>query len=294
MTNLNFDQEWQDYVTLRNGAEHSVVGTLKVYPQLHSPQLDNQRDILVYLPPAYTQGDKRYPVIYMHDGQNLFDRVTSYAGEWQVDETMETLSQEGLEAIIVGIPNMGVERMAEYSPFPDARHGGGRGEAYLAFLVETVKPLIDRDFRTLTGRLHTGIIGSSMGGLISLYAFFRYADHFALAGVMSPSVWFARPALSDFLHSTPRRGVRGSSFAPGKLYLDVGAQEFSHHFSDLLLLRLRSRRYTAVVRSLRQLLQELGYQDERMLLYVEERGAGHNEAAWGSRLPNALRFLLRP
>ncbi|MGH2524747.1 MAG: alpha/beta hydrolase-fold protein, partial [Anaerolineales bacterium] len=116
---------WQDYVKLNGARGHSVVGALKVLPGFWSPQLENERDILVYLPPSYRRGSRRYPVIYMQDGQNLFDRATSFAGEWQVDETMEALSQEGLEAIVVGIPNLGERRVAEYSPFP---HRGRPGQ----------------------------------------------------------------------------------------------------------------------------------------------------------------------
>lgn len=275
---------WQDYLALRNGQAHSVVGTLKIYRSLHSPQLKNERDILVYLPPSYGQGDASYPVIYMHDGQNLFDGTTSYAGEWQVDETMQALSKERLEAIIVGIPNAGQDRLAEYSPFPDLKRGGGRGDDYLAFVVDAVKPLIDQSFRTKAEREHTGIFGSSMGGLISLYAYFRYAHCFGFAGMMSPSVWFARPAMSQYLRAAP--------FIRGKLYLDVGTQEFSYQLSDRILFRLRSRRYVSVVRLLHTLLQEMGYQEGRDLRYVEDKGAGHNEAAWARRLPDALRFLL--
>ena len=281
MTNIT---KWKDYLTLHNGQDHSVVGSLKVYQMLRSPQLKNERDILVCLPPSYSQSERHYPVIYMQDGQNLFDQEASYAGEWQVDETMAVLTKEGLEAIIVGIPNAGRDRLAEYSPFPDMKHGGGRGDDYLAFVVNTVKPLIDQSFRSRPEREHTGIFGSSMGGLISLYAYFRHSQCFGFAGMMSPSVWFARPALSAYLRAAP--------FIPGKLYLDVGTQEYSYQLSDRILFRLRSRRYVSVMRLLRKLLQEMGYQEGRDLRYVEDKGAGHSEAAWARRLPEALRFLL--
>jgi predicted alpha/beta superfamily hydrolase len=181
-----------------SGRGHQVSGTIRVAPAVHSPELGNRRDILVYLPPSYHEGEGRYPVIYMQDGQNLFDEATSYAGEWGVDETMEALGrEEGLEAIIVGVPNMGIQRVDEYSPFRDRRLGGGRGDDYLRFLTQTLKPQIDRDFRTLGGRKHTGILGSSLGGLISLYGFFRAPAVFGFAGVMSPSLWFAGGAIYD-------------------------------------------------------------------------------------------------
>src|SRR5690348_4734548 len=134
--------QWLDYPQAA-GTGHTVVGTLKIYLGLWSPQLQNRRDILVYLPPSYSTGQRRYPVVYMHDGQNLFDDATSFVGEWKVDETMETLSKEGIEAIVVGIPNQGEQRLDEYSPFRDRLRHGGRGDAYLSFVVRTVKPLID-------------------------------------------------------------------------------------------------------------------------------------------------------
>jgi predicted alpha/beta superfamily hydrolase len=276
---------WRNYGEDQGTGEHTVVGMLKVLEGVESPQLGNQRDLLVYLPPSYAGGNKRYPVIYMQDGQNLFDEATSFAGEWQVDETLEALSREGLEAIVVGIPNMGDRRIDEYSPFRDRRNGGGQGEQYLAFIVETVKPLIDRDFRTLEGRETTGIMGSSMGGLISLYAFFRYPEIFGFTGVMSPALWFANRAIFPHVEKAP--------FVPGKIYLDAGTHEFSDSLADRLLLRVRSRLYAANVRQMRDLLAHKGYHPGQDLLYVEEKGAIHHESAWARRLPTALRFLLR-
>jgi predicted alpha/beta superfamily hydrolase len=190
---------------------HTIVGTVRVLAQVYSPQLDNQRDILVYLPPGYEETDTRYPVVYMHDGQNLFDQATSYTCEWQVDETMELLSQAGYAAIVVGISNRGRERIDEYSPFVDPRHGGGKGRQYVDFIVETLKPAIDEQFRTLRDRTHTGIMGSSMGGLISLYAFACYNAVFGFVGIMSPSLWFADRAIFDVVKAAP--------FAPGTIYI---------------------------------------------------------------------------
>jgi predicted alpha/beta superfamily hydrolase len=275
---------WQSYVEDRNAGTHTVVGNVQVLKELLSPQLGNRRDLFVYLPPSYTQTQRRYPVIYMHDGQNLFDAAASYAGEWQVDETMEALSSEGLEAIVVGIPNMGVRRLDEYSPFCDPRLGGGQGEQYLAFIVETLKPLIDRDFRTYPDRAHTGILGSSMGGLISLYAFFRHPEVFGFVGALSPSLWFADAAILPYLRRAP--------FTPGRIYLDVGTDEWGRTPGDHLLLYALSRRL-ARFRRTRALLVQKGYQPGRDLLYVEELRALHHETAWARRLPGALRFLLR-
>ena len=148
-------------------------GVLEVIPQVYSASLGNSRDILVYLPSSYAKTERRFPVLYMHDGQNLFDPNTSFAGEWGVDVALARAPRKGRRAIIVGIPNMGMERIREYSPFVDARSGGGLGDAYLDFLLGTVKPMIDERYRTQPEPRSTGIVGSSLGGLISAYAFFR-------------------------------------------------------------------------------------------------------------------------
>ena len=237
---------------------------------LYSPQLDNRRDVITYLPPSYGTGTRRYPVIYMHDGQNLFDDATSFAEEWRVDNTMNALSQVGLEAIVVGVFNT-EGRLGEYSPFEDAEGRGGDGDRYLDFLVDTLKPRIDHDFRTRPGRDHTLVAGSSMGGLISLYAFFRRPDVFGKAGVISPSLWFAERSIFPFVEAAP--------YTPGKVYLDVGTLEGEGTVAD--------------VRHLRELLLGKGYRRHRDLVYVEEKEAGHSEAAWSQRLHFAVDFLLR-
>src|SRR6185369_5518237 len=135
----------------------------------------------------------------------------------------------GLNAIVVGIPNMGRDRLAEYSPFEHPQLGGGRGDLYLDFLVNTVKPLIDDRYLTASDRDHTGIVGSSMGGLISLYAFFRHPEVFGFAGFMSPSLWLTEKDTFAFVKQAP--------FSGGKLYLDVGDLEGPRHVSQALRLR---------------------------------------------------------
>ena len=280
---LNQMKNWQDYKAREPGANHTVVGNLKVRERVWSPQLKNRRDILVHLPPSYGEGQRRYPVIYMHDGQNLFDEASSYAGEWRVDETMQHLSNGGIEAIIVGVPNMEKTRLLEYSPFDDAHHGAGHGDKYLSFLVDTLKPLIDRDFRTHADRSHTGLMGSSMGGLISLYGFFRCRDVFGFAGVMSPSFWYANRAIFAYVQQAP--------YTPGKIYLDVGTREYGGSITESAA-RRQSRRHHAGVRRMKRLLAKKGYRPRRDLFVIEEPGAGHSEPAWARRLPLALQFLL--
>jgi predicted alpha/beta superfamily hydrolase len=237
-----------------------------------SPQLRNRRAVDVYLPSSYPSG-LSYPVVYMHDGQNLSDPATAFAGTWELEATIERLAARGREAIVVGIANT-EQRLSEYSPFPDRRHGGGNADAYLEFVATTLKTRIDRMFRTEPARDHTAIVGSSMGGLVSLYAAFRFPSIFGRAGVMSPSIWFGQGAVLDFIAQarTPR----------GRLYLDVGMQEGAGTLKDArrlgrLLVRRGFRRTPRAASALR---------------YVEDPQGRHQEAAWARRLEGALDFLL--
>ena len=238
-------------------------------PDVESPELGNRRDILVYLPATYEKGERAFPVLYMHDGQNLFDPSTSFAGEWGVDVALAKAPRKGRRAIVVGIPNMGSDRINEYSPFVDERMGGGRGDAYLDFITHTVKPLVDATYRTLPDVLHTGIGGSSMGGLISLYAFFRAPPQYGFVAAMSPALWFAHDAIFPVVKSAP--------VVPGRIYLDVGTREGLRTLQD--------------ARRMRDLLVRKGYRSNS-LMWVEDRGGRHNEAAWGRRLRRALPFLI--
>jgi predicted alpha/beta superfamily hydrolase len=263
---------WRDYPSAADPGEHTVDGTVKVLRGFASPELGNRRDVYVYLPPSYAaEPERRYPVLYMHDGQNLFDRATSFSEEWEVDRTLEEASADGLEAIVVGVSNTGEERLDEYGPWRDEEHAaGGRADLYLDFLEHTLKPRIDADFRTLPERGSTGIVGSSMGGLLSLYAFFRRPGTFGFAGVMSPSLWFAERAAFGFVQEAP--------FVPGRLYLDVGTREGGEAVAD--------------VRRMRDLLLEKGYRKGKDFFYVVEMGGGHNEQAWARRLRRELHYLL--
>jgi predicted alpha/beta superfamily hydrolase len=245
-------------------------GRLECIPAVESRELDNRRDLLVYLPPDYDGGDRRYPVLYMHDGQNLFDPATSYAGCWHLGETMDGLARRGMPAIVVGIPNTPA-RIAEYSPYVDPRAGGGSGNAYLRFVIETVKPLVDGRYRTRPEAAATGIAGSSMGGLISLYAVLKHPSVFGFAGVLSPALWFARGAILEEVTAVGR--------VPGRLYLDMGGRE--------------GPRSVALAFRLRNLLLEQGCRLDWDFRWVFERLGRHHEAAWRRRFRTALPFLLR-
>ena len=254
-----------------------------------SPQLHNRRDVDVYLPSSYASG-VRYPVVYLQDGQNLSDPATAFAGTWDLNATIERLAWSGREAIFVGIHHGGRGRIGEYSPFPDPRHGGGQADAYLEFLVHTLKPRIDRTFNTRRDRDSTTILGSSMGGLVSLYAYFRYPSVFGRAGVMSPSIWFGQGAIVQFIEEArvPR----------GRVYLDVGTGEGAGALRDVrrlgrvLVRKGFRRRRRPAPESVRPSPGERRSSSSSVLRYVEDHGARHTEAAWAFRLQGALEFLL--
>jgi predicted alpha/beta superfamily hydrolase len=233
------------------------------WPGLH-------RDLSVYLPPSYRDGDRHYPVLYMQDGQNLFDPAASFAGSWRVDLAMDRAASRGIEGIAVGIPNAGEDRISEYSPFDDSQTGPGRAVEYVGYLAETIKPMVDARFRTLPRRETTVVAGSSMGGLVSLFAGFARPDVFGVVAALSPSLWYAGRAIFGLLEAAPLH--------PGKIYLDVG--------------RLEGVRTVDDARRLRDLLRAKGYLPGAQLRYVEDRAGKHEEAAWGRRFQAALPFLL--
>ncbi len=158
------------------------------------PQLKTTRKIWLYLPIGYETSAKKYPVIYMHDAQNLFDKKTSFAGEWNVDEKLDSLKTQ---AIVVGIENGGEKRIDELTPYKNAKYGGGETDKYLEFIVKTLKPEIDKKYRTKPNTKNTAIIGSSLGGLTSYYAVIKYPEVFGKAGVFSPAFWINRTEIHD-------------------------------------------------------------------------------------------------
>jgi predicted alpha/beta superfamily hydrolase len=256
---------------------HTVVGNVQIYEDLYSPQLGNTRHIYACLPPSYTSTNSgSYPVVYMHDGQNLFDQATSFTGEWQVDETVLLLSQEGLEFIVIGIPNAGDDRIVEYTPHIHPDLGGGNADDYLDFVVNTVKPLVINSFRVDPSPGQTAIIGSSLGGLISLYALFSYPDVFRRAGVMSPAFWVTQGTIFDF--------VENADYVDARIYMDIGGVESQDS-------KAFSRQYMEEADRMVALLKEKGYSDEH-LLYIVDEAAIHHEKEWARRLPGALRFLM--
>lgn len=192
------------------------------------PQLSRTRRIWVYLPPDYQTSTKKYPVLYMQDGQNLFDPATSFAGEWEVDESLDKLFNQGdYGCIVVGIDNGGAYRLDEYSPWVNPLYGGGQGDEYISFIVNTLKPYIDSHFRSLPSRKYTGIMGSSMGGLISMYAIMEYQTFFSKAGIFSPAFWFAGDHSADQVLGAGKRDNL-------KVYFLAGGQEPAYVQQDML------------------------------------------------------------
>ena len=248
-------------------------GTLQIVPQFFSPQLGNFRSLRIYLPPSYAENRfKRYPVLYMNDGQNLFDPATSYSGvEWRVDESFNHEIGNGRvrEAIVVGVDNT-PSRIYEYSPTPDPVWGGGGGDLYLDFLQDTVKPWVDGNYRTLPGAGDTFLMGSSLGGLISFYAGWTRPEVFGAVGCMSSSFWWDSESLTVAVetHSGPRPMAR--------FYLDSGGLQ------DGALQTFR----------MRDALLALGYLPDRDLLHVYDPLGIHHESSWAARFPGAIRWLL--
>lgn len=238
------------------------------------PQLGvGDRRIWIYLPPGYHGGTRRYPVLYMHDGQNLFDPATSYCGDWGVGKSLDALwrKKKTRGVIVVGIDNGGEERWNEYSPWC-GRDGEEpcSGDKYARFLVEDLKPAIDKKFRTLPGRESTGIAGSSLGGTISFYVSLKYPEIFSRAGLFSPSFWFARdPALALLKKARIKQDMR--------VYMDVGTKEGDH-----------ADEYLVDARAVSVLFAGKKSVEQR---FVVDEGGIHNESAWARRFPAAFLWL---
>lgn len=267
-----------------------VTGTVLRYASMPSAQVAG-RNVDVWLPPGYEKDvAQRYPVIYMHDGQNLFDPATSYGGvDWAVDEVMTQLIADGKArpAIIVGIWNT-PQRLEEYMPrrpldqkgvklnvpgVPDVKAENILSDRYLAFLVEELKPFIDANYRTLPGRADTSVMGSSMGGLISQYALSKYPDVFGGAGCVSTH-WPAGDgiALEDF-------GAHLPDPASHKYWFDFGTKTLDSSYEPY------QQRANAMLR-------KAGYVEGQNWITRKFEGAEHSEKAWRVRVNQPLEFLL--
>jgi len=258
-----------------------------------SRYLPHRRDLVVYLPPDYEASDRRYPVLYLHDGQNLFDPETAYVRgmDWKVDETADQLIRERAiqPLIIVGIFNTGIHRIEEYTPTRDRRLGGGHAGLYGRMLVEEIKPFIDDRYRTLNGPENTGLGGSSLGGLATLYLGFTYPEVFGKLAVLSPSVWWDNKAILKIIaqskNHNSRFGIQSSRHRshpaqshPGlKIWISMGTEESKTGVRDANLLS--------------NALVEQGWREGSDLHYEVIEGGKHNEAAWAERVEPVLKYL---
>lgn len=188
---------------------------------IKAPQLETNKKIWVYLPKNYNTSNKKFSVLYMHDAQNLFDTKTSYAGEWNVDEKLDSINAQ---LIVIGIEHGKEKRIDELTPYKNEKYGGGNADTYLKFIIETLKPKIDSTYRTKTKPRNTIIMGSSLGGLTSYYATLKYPTVFGKAGVFSPSFWFSKD-IYDFTEKSKKIN--------SKIYFLCGDNESDEMVSDL-------------------------------------------------------------
>lgn len=261
---------------------HTLAGDIRFHKSFHSKILNNDRDVVVYLPPGYESNkNKRYAVLYLHDGQNLFDGATSFipGKEWRVDETAQTLITAGKvePLIIVGIYNAGKDRIDEYTPTADEKYRmGGKADLYGRMLVEELKPLIDSSYRTRKDAEHTGLGGSSLGGIASLYLALKYPQVFGRVAAVSPSVWFANKQIVHYAESLKKKPKT-------RIWLDMGTKEGSTAEN--------AQQAVSDARLLKETLVKKGWKPGQDLSYFEAEGAEHNETAWAARVEQILEFL---
>ena len=257
--------------------EHTLTGDVRKHDAFHSRYLEHDRTIIVYLPPDYDERSAdRYPVLYLHDGQNVFDRATSIGEEWHVDEKAQAMiiAEEIAPIIVVGIYNTGVHRIDEYAPTarPD-KGGGGQADDYGRMLVEELKPFIDRTYKTLPSAASTAIGGSSLGGLLTMHLGLRYPTAFSKLAVMSPSVWWDDRVILREVEALAQK-------LPLRIWLDAGTAEGEQVIAD--------------AKALRDALVAKGWTIGDDLAYLEAPGGEHNEQSWGARIDAVLRYLFPP
>lgn len=257
--------------------EHTRTGNFRFHRQFPSQSLQDTRNLIIYLPPQYEEcPNERYPVLYLHDGQNLFDAATAFGNqEWGVDEAAEELISCGAiePLIIAGIYNAGEQRLEEYTHVRNRKGQGGRARRHAQFVVEELKPFMDLTYRTLADSKNTGLGGSSLGGLVTLYMGLHYPHIFGKLMSMSPSIWWARRAILREIRKAQGKFNQ-------KIWLDIGTCEGDD--PDSCVRNVRDLKDALVLRG-----WELGVD----LKFLEDEGAGHDEKAWGFRIRDALTFL---
>ena len=255
---------WEDFPgTPTASGDLRVLSTV-----LPIPQLNRTRRVWVHLPAGYADGDDFYPVVYMLDGQNVFDAATSFAGEWGVDESMESLPSSVVDAIVVAIDNGGAERINEYSAWENPQYGGGDADAFADFIITELKPLIDGLFRTQPGRTTTAVMGSSLGGLMAMYLVLEHGETFGKAGVMSPSFWFTNGIYTLAENHTVLPDTR--------IFMLGGTNESTTMVSNM--------------EAMQDILIERGYTEQNLRLEAHSYGQ-HNENYWAGEYTPTYTWL---
>jgi predicted alpha/beta superfamily hydrolase len=272
-----------DHTFLSQMSEHTLTGNIQEHRAFRSKILKNRRDVLVYLPPGYRRlSGRRYPVLYLHDGQNVFDAATAFGGvEWRVDETAQELIRSKLiePLIIVAVANTGEDRIHEYAPTParidppKRKRSKGSLLNYGHFLVGELKPFIDRKYRTKREAEFTGLGGSSLGGLATLALGLWFPNYFTRLAVLSPSIWWDDCVIYKFVDELDELAK-----PPLKIWLDTGTHEPGWERAA----------------ALRDRLLEKGWRLHDDLHFLEVEGANHSEGAWAARVDPVLRFLFPP
>ncbi|QED39078.1 alpha/beta hydrolase [Antarcticibacterium arcticum] len=243
----------------------SNVSIIKVY----SSQLETEKNIWIYLPASYQSStQKNYPVLYLQDAQNLFDKSTSYAGEWRVDETLDSLN---LDMIVVGIEHGNAKRIDELTPYAHPEHKGGNADNYLNFITKTLKPYIDSQYRTKPAAASTFIGGSSLGGLFAFYSILKHPEIFSKAMVFSPSFWFSEEIF------TLARNINMEELSSTKIFFRAGHKE--------------SETMVPLMMQMRQILIDNGISMCDVNSKAVFEGT-HSEKFWASQFPEAALWLI--
>jgi predicted alpha/beta superfamily hydrolase len=267
---------WKDLFAAETKRSTANKNVKVIDTAFYMPQLNRYRRVWIYLPASYGTSSKKFPVMYMHDGQNIFDDITSYSGEWGVDEALDSLGAKTQECIVVGIDNGRDKRLNEYCPYDfdlkgiAANYPSGKGEGpqYVDFLVKTLKPFIDKRYRTLKDGKSTFVAGSSMGGLISLYAVLKYPKKFGGAGVFSPAFWVG-PKIMEDIKAKGRK-------VNAKIYFYAGNEEGES------MVPMTIQAFNAMRR----------VSKSRMATVIRQEGK-HNEARWRIEFPLFYEWLMR-
>jgi len=236
--------------------------------KVHSTQLETEKNIWIYLPASYQTSTKNYPVLYLQDAQNLFDKSTSYAGEWRVDETLDSLN---LDMIVVGIEHGNAKRIDELTPYAHPEHKGGNAEAYLNFITKTLKPHIDSQYRTKPTAASTFIGGSSLGGLFAFYSILKHPEIFSKALVFSPSFWFSEEIFTLAMQTSVEE------LSSTKLFFRAGHKE--------------SETMIPLMMQMRQILIDKGVSMCDVNSKAVFEGT-HSEKFWASQFPEAAIWLV--